>query len=142
MKFSEGYVSEEMAGLVEQFEKDYERAEISIDVEGSPDGKSFNNPDILDLMDFLGGTADKSACDKLVRQCVVGKNVTFYMDGDSIGSIRMNNVNDPWSVFPVFADYPMAYKTLADVVTIYLLKKSKLPRKKGTGPGAVAAVVN
>jgi hypothetical protein len=34
----------------------------------------------------------------------------------------------------------MAYKTLADVVTVHLLKKSKLPRKKGTGPGAVPAV--
>ena len=136
MKFTGDYISEGMAEVIAQFEKDYESAEIAMDL----DGDTFGNPDILDLMDFLGDTGDKSKIDKMVRQCVIGKNVSFKLDGDPIGAIRLNGIADSWASFPVFTEYPMAYKTLADIVTVHLLKKSKLPRKKGTGPGAVAAV--
>jgi len=135
MKYDGEYVTEGMSEIIQQFEKDYERATVDVDVDGT-----LGNPDILDLMDFLGDTANKQFCDKLVRQCILGKTISFTIDGDSVGSVRMNNINDSWSVFPVINDYPATYKALADIVSVHLLKKSRLPRKKGTGPGAVATV--
>jgi hypothetical protein len=135
MLYNGDYVVEGMGEIVEQFQTDYQRATVDVDIDGS-----FGNPDILDLMDFLGDTANKQFCDKLVRQCIMGKTVTFSIDGVNVGSVRMNNLTDAWSVFPVINDYPATYKALADIVSVHLLKKSTLPRKKGTGPGAVATV--
>ena len=125
------YIVDGMSDLIQQFEKDYERADISVSIDSE-----FNNPDILDLMDFLGDTGNKQFCDKLVRQCIVGKTISFMLDDSPLGSVRLNNLTDSWAVFPVINDYPASYKALADIVTVHLLKKSTLPRKKGTGPGA------
>ena len=135
MKFTGEYVTEGLAELVEQFKEDYEAATIEVEIENGP-----GNTDILDLMEFMSDTSYKHACDKLVRQCIVGKTVAFSLDGAPLGSVRLNNLADSWSVFPVFNDFPPAYKALSDIITVHLLKKSKLPRKKGTGPGAVATV--
>lgn len=134
MKYDGDFIADGMAEIIQQFQSDYERASVEVDVDG------FNNPDILDLMDFLSDTANKQICDKLVRQCILGKTVTFRIDGEVVGSFRMNNLSDAWSVIPVVNDFPATYKALADIVTVHLLKKSTLPRKKGTAPGAVATV--
>jgi len=135
MRYDGDYIVEGMGEIIQQFETDYERASVVVDIDGN-----LGNPDILDLMDFLGDTANKQFCDKLVRQCIIGKTVTFSIDGVNVGSVRMNNPNDAWGVFPVINDYPATYKALADIVSVHLLKKSTLPRKKGTGPGAVPTV--
>lgn len=132
MKFNKDFIDEGMAEVIQQFEKDYEAAEITCDV----DAEDFGTPNLLDLMDFLGDTGNKDKIDSMVRQCILEKNVTFRLDGEAIGAFRINRISDDWGAFPVFKEYPMAYKVLADIVTVHLLKKSMLPRKKGTGPAA------
>ena len=130
MLYTGEYVSDGMVEIIKQFDKEYERAELDVEIDGI-----FNNPNILDLMRFLGDTANLEYSDTMVRQCILGKQVTFKLDGEKLASFILNGINDSWSAIQVINDYPSAYKALVDIVSVYLLKKSKLPPKK-TGKAA------
>ena len=125
MLFNEDYVGEIAQELKDKFESPLPFAEFGVDIDGV-----FNSVDILDLMDYLSDTDNKRKLEPLIRQSIIGKNVTLTLDGDTIGSLRLNNINDPWNLFPVFNDYPKSFLALANVVGSYLLKKSTPPLTK------------
>ena len=131
MRYTGEYVSSGLDKIVGQFKKDYKAAELDVDIDGI-----MNDPNILDLMRFLGDTANLEYSDIIIRQCILGKKVTFFIDGDTLDSFILNDINASWAVIPVVNNYPAAYKALADIVQVHLLKKSMLPPKKETGKAA------
>ena len=131
MLYTGEYVSDGMVEIIKQFDKEYERAELDVEIDGI-----MNDPNILDLMRFLGYTANIEYSDIIIRQCILGKKVTFFIDGDTLDSFILNDINASWAVIPVVNNYPAAYKALADIVQVHLLKKSMLPPKKETGKAA------
>ncbi len=135
MLYTGEYVSDGLEKIVGQFKKDYQAAELNVEIDGV-----MNDPNMLDLMRFLGDTGNLDYSDIMIRQCIVGKKVTFLLDGEVLDSFIMNDVNASWAVVPVVNNYPAAYKALADIVQVHLLKKSMLPpRKEASKAAAVTA---
>ena len=125
MLYNEDFVSQTALELRERFESPIPFAEYAVDIDGGP-----GNVDILDLMEYLQDSDNSRKLDPLVRQSVSGKNVSFKLDGEDIGSMRMNDVLNPWSAFPIFNEHPKAYLALANVIGSHLLKKSTPPLTK------------
>jgi hypothetical protein len=133
MKYNGDYVHESFDTIKEQYSPDYDAAVYTIEVDDV-----FKDPPILELCKFMQDTADIELQDRMVRYCVLGRQVTVYLDGESVGSFRRNGFDDAWEVCPVINEHPIAYKLLADIVVCYLLKKSTPPRKKTSTSAAVA----
>ena len=132
MKYDSSYIETAVESFAEQFNKDYEQAEYTIEID-----QTFKDPPIVQLCKFMQDTADLEMQDKMIRYCVLDRQVTVYLDGVNVGGFRMNGLADAWEVIPVINEHPKAYKMLADIVTGYLAKKFTLPRKKiPVAPGA------
>lgn len=113
--------------FIKQYDDDYETAKYSIIIDGD-----FSDPPLLKFCQYLNKADDIEYMDLMVRYCIVGKNVTINLDGEKIGTFRLNNINDDWSVIPYFAldQHPLAYNVLCNIVGGYLTKKSMPPKKK------------
>ena len=132
-KYNGDYVQQSFEFIREQYAPDYDAAVYTIDVD-----ELFKDPPILELCKFMQDTADIDAQDRMVRYCILGRQVTVYLDGESVGSFRRNGFDDSWDAIPVINEHPIAYKLLADIVVCHLLKKSTPPRKKTSTSAATA----
>jgi hypothetical protein len=134
MLYNKEYAKEALAEFMGQFDDDYEAGAYSVSIDGD-----INRIPVLDICRFFTESGDRKYQDDMIRLGILGKMVTILFDGDPVGSFQMNNITDPWEVFPPMNEHPLAHNALEDCVLGYIAKKATLPRKKGAGTAKAAA---
>lgn len=95
---------------------------------GAFDGFTINFPQGMNTLDPLLlirlGTLDASFDDQVVlmKASIVGKPVRISLWGEEIGSIQINDVNQGFTGFGVFQEYPMSLQMLIRVCFTAALK--------------------
>lgn len=136
MEYNEDYAKDALSKWVQQYDKDYESAKYTIEIDGV-----FKDPDIMLFCQYLDKAGDPQYQDMMIRQCILGLNVSIKLDGVVVGSFVLNNLTDSWGSIPVFKmdNHPLGYAALNNTVMAYLAKKSTLPRKKIASEAAAVA---
>jgi hypothetical protein len=133
MLYNAEFAKTAVEGYMSQFSGEFELGQYSASIDGD-----INRIPVLDICRFFDDAGNRKYQDDMIRLGIIGKTVTIMLDGDTVGSFVMNNLTDPWEVFPVLNDHPLAHNTLNDIVLGSIAKKATRPRKKETSN--VAAV--
>jgi len=100
----------------------------------------FKMPPILDCVKLFsvftsGDTSDDAEFlrDKVMHQCLIGRNVTLYLDGNKVGACQISNLSDSWDAFEVFTDHPIGFSLISNSALWYVVGKFKPSLKKESG---------
>jgi len=135
MHYTTDYARDAVSEFMGQFEKDFEASVYSVTIE--PD---LNPIPVLDICRFFAESGKQEYQEEMIRKGILGKMVTIFLDDSPVGSFQMNNLTDPWEVFPVMMEHPLSRNKIEDVVLGYIAKKATLPRKKGASNVAAGTV--
>jgi hypothetical protein len=102
----------------------------------------FKTPPMIEQMRAMeeagntGGGLTVDTKDRLLRLCVMGRQVKISYDGKELGSFVCNDLMVPWDSFPVVAENPVALQLMYNLAVSSVMEKWLPPR---TGTPAVAA---
>lgn len=85
-----------------------------------PDG--INTASVMEICRTINAPTFENKV-HLLRLCTKGKNVEVKCPNGSIEKFCMNNLDDNFEAFPLFAKDPLALMAISDAVYGYILKK-------------------
>lgn len=66
--------------------------------------------------------------ERLAKYCLMGRRTVVYYNGQEIGNIVINSLDNNWNDYPVLTTYPLALQLIIEVCTAEVIKKSIPPQ--------------
>ena len=123
-RYGNDYVDQAMMQFTTDLASD-DSAKFSMEIEGG----ELSIPAVRNIFRFTTDLTNLDLQEAIAKECIIGKNITFYADDQVLGSLRLNSVTDDLGAFDVMKKYPGLYSLVVNAGCAFVLKNSQPPRR-------------